>query len=391
MPHSELPAGDSPTGTSPSHTAESNLDRARALHLRQRQSWDEGQRISVETLLAEAPEVAQDPDARLDLIYGEYLLREDRHESPDIAEFAQRFPEMATLLLHQVALHRALSDGPEPQRGDTGGCHQQATLWGGTPPPTWPRIRGYQILDELGHGGMGVVYKARQIALGREVAIKVILAGLHGDADRLRRFQTEAATLARLRHPHFVEVHDYGLAQDAPYLVLEFIEGGTLARRIAGVPQSPDSAARTVETLAQAMHHAHGMGIVHRDLKPANILVTSNGVLKITDFGMAKILPPSVGGMMGPNSEGDGTGIATEESTANTTGGALFGTPGYMAPEQAGLTEIPIGPATDVYALGVILFELLTGRVPFAGANPWEVLSQIVQREPISPRRFRLE
>jgi WD40 repeat protein len=232
----------------------------------------------------------------------------------------------------------------------------------------FPVVAGFEILGELGRGGMGVVYQARQVALNRLVALKMILAGSHAGPEEQRRFRVEAEAIARLRHPNFVQVHDHGHSDGHAYLALEFVEGGTLARKAAGVPQPPAQAAQLVETLAAAMQHAHQLGLVHRDLKPANILFTADGVAKITDFGLAKRL---------------------EGATAATASGALLGTPSYMAPEQAAGHGKAVGPATDVYALGVILYELLTGRAPFQGDSVLEVLRRVQEDEPLSPARLR--
>src|SRR5262249_36011370 len=177
------------------------------------------------------------------------------------------------------------------------------------------------------------------------VALKMILAGPHADAEARRRFRAEAEAVARLQHPNIIQVYEHGHSAGHAYLALEYVEGGTLTRQAAGVPQPPEYAARVVETLAAAVHYAHGRGLVHRDLKPANVPVTADGVLKVTDFGLAKWLHDTPG----------------SDAAALTRTGVLVGTPAYMAPEQAGGAR-DIGPAADVYALGAILYELLTGR-----------------------------
>jgi WD40 repeat protein/tetratricopeptide (TPR) repeat protein len=216
---------------------------------------------------------------------------------------------------------------------------------------------------------MGVVYWAWQTGLRRTVALKMVLAGAHAGAQERARFQTEAEAVARLQHPSIVQVYDVGQAGDHPYLVLEYVEGGNLAGKLAGTPLASQPSAQLVETLARAMHYAHEQGIVHRDLTPANVLLTKAGVPKITDFGVAKIL---VGG-----------------GAVQTQTGAIIGTPSYMAPEQAGGKTKEIVPAADVYALGAILYELLTGRPPFRAQTPLDTLMQTQSEEPVSPSRLQ--
>jgi serine/threonine-protein kinase len=240
---------------------------------------------------------------------------------------------------------------------------------GGEPPTAkhHPVVAGHEILGVLGHGGMGAVYKARHLKLDRVVALKMILAGSHASPDQVSRFLTEAQAVAHLQHPNIVQIYEVGEADGLPYFALEFVDGGSLSDRLRAGPQDAPAAARLVETLARAMDHAHANGIVHRDLKPANILLTAAGDLKITDFGLAKRL------------EGD---------TGQTRTGAILGTPGYMAPEQAGGELRGITPATDVYALGAILYHLLTGRPPFQAATPMDTVMQLLEQEPVAPSRL---
>jgi WD40 repeat protein len=237
-----------------------------------------------------------------------------------------------------------------------------------------PQVPGYEILGELGRGGMGVVYKARHVQLGRLVALKMILAGAHAGAQARARFTAEAEAVARLQHPNVVQIYDVGEHQGLPYLSLEFCAGGSLAGRLDGTPLPPRPAAALAETLARAVHAAHQAGVVHRDLKPANVLLAADGTPKISDFGLAKKL---------------------DEGGGPTRSGAVLGTPSYMAPEQAGTTAASagvvavsqeIGPAADIYALGAILYELLTGRPPFKGSSPMNTVLQLLTCEPVPPR-----
>jgi serine/threonine protein kinase/WD40 repeat protein len=224
-------------------------------------------------------------------------------------------------------------------------------------------IVGYEILGELGRGGMGVVYKARQIKADRLVALKMILSGGHASERDLNRFRTEAHAVARMQHANIVQVYEVGEQEGLPFFSLEYLEGGSLADKLDGTPWPARKAAELVETLARAMQAAHDKGIIHRDLKPANILLTADGTPKITDFGLAKRL----------------------DSAGQTQTGAIMGTPSYMAPEQAGGKGKEVGPAADVYALGAILYELLTGRPPFKAETPLDTVLQVVNEEPVPP------
>jgi hypothetical protein len=223
---------------------------------------------------------------------------------------------------------------------------------------------GYEILGELGRGGMGVVYKARHVGLNRLVALKMILAGAHAGPDDLARFRTEAEALARIQHPNIVQIYDIGEQNGCPYLSLEFVDGGSLAEKLKGKPKDARAAAHFVQALARAVHAAHRQGIIHRDLKPANVLLTAQGVPKVTDFGLAKRL---------------------NSTSGRTQTGQIMGTPSYMAPEQAGGSPKDVGPATDVYALGTILYELLAGRPPFQAQTPVETILQVISEEPVPP------
>jgi hypothetical protein len=232
---------------------------------------------------------------------------------------------------------------------------------------SWPEIAGYQILAELGRGGMGVVYKAQDSRLQRVVALKMILSGAHAGPADVARFLSEAEAVAALQHPNIVQVFECGRHQDLPFMALEFVPGGSLADRLRKGPLPAKVAAQLVEQLARGMNVAHQAGIVHRDLKPGNVLLTDNHTPKITDFGLAK----RVEGGAGP-----------------TVTGSILGTPSYMAPEQAQGEGKRVGPAADVYALGAIVYECLTGRPPFQAASPLDTLLQVLREEPIPPARL---
>jgi WD40 repeat protein len=237
-------------------------------------------------------------------------------------------------------------------------------------------VPGHEILEEIGRGGMGVVYKARQVALGRVVAVKMIHLGVGENRDMLARFHAEATAIARLKHPNIIQVHEVGSCAAGPYLVMELAEGGNLAARLDGAPQPARAAAALVRTVAGAVHFAHEQGVVHRDLKPANILIAEQGdaplekcTPKISDFGLARQL--------------DG-------AHSLTLSGQVMGTPGYLPPEQArGARDV--GPSADVYSLGVLLYEAITGREPFCGSTALETVHLMLIHEPVPPSRFRPE
>jgi tetratricopeptide (TPR) repeat protein len=230
-----------------------------------------------------------------------------------------------------------------------------------------PQIDGYTIQRVLGHGGMGVVYAADHLRLGRQVAIKMLLSGGHASPNEVTRLLREASTVARLRHPHVVQVYDVGEFQGRPYFTMELMEGGHLGRVLAGTPLPHREAAQLLVTLAGAVQAAHDAGIVHRDLKPANILFDLVGTPKITDFGIARIVG---------------------EASNLTQTGTPMGTPSYMAPEQALGKSHAIGPAVDIYSLGAILYEVLTGRPPFRAETALETERQVVSEEPVPPARL---
>jgi serine/threonine protein kinase len=223
----------------------------------------------------------------------------------------------------------------------------------------------YELLQEIARGGMGVVFKARQKGLNRTVALKMVLPGRLANAEDLQRFRTEAEATARLQHPNIVTVYEVGEVEGQHFYSMDFIDGPSLSKRLAHGPIACRSAARYMLTIARAMHHAHSNGILHRDLKPSNILLDAQDEPHITDFGLAK----KIGGDSG-----------------QTRTGAVMGTPSYMAPEQASGKTKEVGPRSDVYGLGAVLYELLTGRPPFRSETPMDTLMHVLEREPAPPR-----
>jgi WD40 repeat protein/tRNA A-37 threonylcarbamoyl transferase component Bud32 len=286
-------------------------------------------------------------------------------------------PERAALLreLLRLDVHYRRRHGESPGADDyTARCPSDApavrALFAelfAAAPSKYPALPNYEILGELGRGGMGVVYKARHTALKRQAALKMILAGAHADQADLDRFKTEAEAIARLQHPNIVQVFEVGEHDGLPFFALELCPGGSLEKKLAGTPLPPAEAAALVETLARAVQVAHEGGIIHRDLKPANVLLTEDGTPKITDFGLAKKL----------------------DAPGATSSGVIMGSPSYMAPEQAAGRSKAVGPPADIYALGAILYELLTGHPPFKAATPMDTLVQVVTDEPVPVRRVQ--
>jgi serine/threonine protein kinase len=312
-----------------------------------------GESVRVEEHLRRYPELVDDR-AVVELIAAEFELRRHREPELSLGEYERRFPEYAMELSEQIERATIAVDGiPSlPVRG------RRHAL---------PTVAGYEILEELGRGGMGVVYKARQVRLNRLVALKMVLADEHAGTDVTARFLAEAEAVARLHHPHIVQIYAFGEQDGRPYFEMEYIGGGSLADGFGGTPWPARDASRLVETLARAVHEAHRLGIVHRDLKPANVLLATDGTPKVADFGLAKWL---------------------DIESGLTRTDHILGSPSYMAPEQAAGGSTPIGPTADVYALGTILYELLTGRPPFRAATALETLEQVKSVEPVSPSRL---
>lgn len=240
------------------------------------------------------------------------------------------------------------------------------------PPPaaaaSLPVIEGYTIESILGRGGMGVVYLARQVGLKRTVALKMVRGSNLAGEQELARFRAEGEAIARLQHPNIVQIYEIGEQDGNPYFSLEYVNGGSLEQKLAGTPLTPDAAGELTAVLAAAMHAAHQAGIVHRDLKPANVLLTADGTPKITDFGLAKQL---------------------DDDSGQTRSGTIMGTPSYMAPEQASGKNELIGPPADIYALGALLYEQLSGRPPFRGATVYDTIDQVKTLDPVPPSQLQ--
>lgn len=241
----------------------------------------------------------------------------------------------------------------------------------------------YELIEEIARGGMGVVWKARQTSLNRSVALKMILAGQFASDADVRRFHTEAEAAANLQHPNIVAIHEVGDHDGQHYFSMDYIEGKSLAELVRDGPVPAAKAAALIKTIAGAVHYAHQRGTLHRDLKPSNVLIDAGGQPRITDFGLAKRFGvPPLGG--------SDARIPAKAGTPSelTQTGAVLGTPAYMPPEQAAGRNDQVGPASDVYSLGAILYHLLVGRSPFVAESPVATLRKAMEEEPVAPSRL---
>ncbi len=395
------------------------------------QGWKQGEPIAAERFLEQFPAALSARENAIDLIYTEYLEREKAGQAATAEQYASRFPLFADELCAQIEFHQALHD-PSATSHDsfdlvsaesdvpakTRPCaatdptfeRQSASLDGRENKPTessQPQIQGYDILEEIGRGGMGVVFKARHRKLDRWVALKMLLEGPFSNPNHARRFLIEAKASARLQHPGIVQIHEVGEHDGRPFLAFEYIDGGTLAEHIRGRPIQPTTAAAIVESLARAVQFAHEHSVVHRDLKPSNVMlqqidspaITSSRSgssksnqwnatshadydnpdaqllhrfqFKITDFGLAKFVEEHA-----------------DHANSATVAGDIMGTAAYMSPEQARGDSPKSSAASDIYSLGAILYEMLTGRPPFVGTRPIEVLAQVVADDPVRPSQL---
>jgi len=323
-------------------------------------STKDSQRRFLEDYIRQHPELGSSGQLALELVLEEYRVRHLWGDRPSHEEYLRRFPDHASQLQDRlVRIDADLSAGIDTQ-------HRHLTRSNTLSSPSLAsgRFGDYELLEEIARGGMGVVYKARQVSLNRTVAVKMILSGQLASEQDVRRFRTEAESAANLQHPHIVTIHEVGELAGQHYFSMDFIEGQSLAQRVAGGPLRVEQAAELVSKIAAAIDYAHQQGILHRDLKPQNVLIDSANKPWVTDFGLAKII---------------------EQQSDLTGTGQLLGTPSYMPPEQAGADFSAIGPASDIYSLGAILYELVTARPPFLAENPLDTLTQVVNEEPMSP------
>jgi serine/threonine protein kinase len=362
-----------------------SLARARRQHLaceRFEAAWRNGEAPRIEEFL-DAAESSDRHSLAAELLALEIELRRDRGETPAPADYRERFRALDLAVpidsifreagsptsrgpvngsLSTTADerdHRNPGNGPAGSRGDSrpSGC-----------PAEGEQVGDYQLLEEIARGGMGVVYKARQVSLNREVALKMILAGSTATPAQRERFFREAELAANLDHPNIVPIFEVRDLDGLLFFSMKLIDGGSLAHRAFWFRNDPRETARLIQVLARAVHYAHGKGFIHCDLKPSNILIDHEGQPQITDFGLAR--------------------RAAEDSSLTATG-AILGTPSYMAPEQASGNRRSIGAGTDVYGLGAILYELLTGRPPFRTPTMMETIVQVLERDPVPPREIR--
>jgi serine/threonine protein kinase len=326
-------------------------------------AWQTGRRPEIEEHLAETTG-RERAELFRELLKLELTYRREAREEPVPEEFLSRFPEWAELI-NAVFCDRSLM---APTQAPATAAPAPTEPFSG-PVPAWPVIPGYEILEAFPPGGMGIVYKAREIHLNRVVALKKIRYEALAGPTEQERFRREAEAIARLKHPNIVQIHHYGAHSGLPYFSMEFMEGGTLEKRLRDAPLSPMEAAQVVETLAGAMHYAHKQKIIHRDLKPANVLLTADGIPKIADFGLAKNL---------------------DERSGITATGVVVGTVNYMAPEQAAGNNSAVGVPADIYALGAILYELLAGQPPFQAASRELTIQRVLSDDPpVPPSQLR--
>lgn len=324
----------------------------------------DGETVRVEEYLARYPELTDDPAIALGLIGTEHELRRRCDPGLAIDHYLQRFPQYHTELVQQIAQLTAAAGAPQRP------AHPRPTQRGSEAPP---EAAGFEVLGFIGRGGMGVVYKARQISLDRLVALKFLPEECAQDPAWLARFRQEARTASGLNHPHICTIYDTGESLGRPYLSMELVEGRTL-ESLVGERRPVQELAGLLVQAAQALAAAHAAGVVHRDIKPANLMVRDDGILKVLDFGLARRLS---------------TGEHSTSSVTGTDPGTRVGTLSYMSPEQARAESLDT--ATDIFSLGVILYELATGQHPFSADSAVGVLHAIIAQAPVAASRLNPE
>jgi len=333
--------------------------------------WQAGETPLVEEVLANVVDREKQSLLR-ELLQVELRYRRQRGDRPTPEDYLRRFPDAPTIVGEVFAQDASTADSTLDQLartvapGDdtaTLAPHAENPL----PAAADSRIGDYELQHEIARGGMGVVYKARQTSLNRSVALKMILSGQLASEDDIKRFRMEAGAAAQLDHPGIVPIYEIGEHQGQPYFSMGLVEGESLAARIADGPLAPHEAAKLVSSIAAAVDYAHQRGVIHRDLKPGNVLIDQHNTPKVTDFGLAKRV----------------------DADSNLTGtGDILGTPSYMPPEQAGGELEKIGPASDIYSLGAILYCLLTARPPFQAARPLDTVLQVIAQDPVPPTQL---
>ena len=337
----------------------SEARRLDALCARFEAEWRAGQAPRIEAFLQEfSGSSAEQARLLLELLALEVELKESAGEPVSIGMYHERFADHGDVV-ERVFGDRSSSPGERPATGRL----EQAFGTGLEPPR---RFGDYELLGELARGGMGVVYRARQVSLNRVVALKMILSGQFASESEIRRFRAEALAAAHLDHPNIVPIFEVGRHQGHAFFSMKLIGGGNLAHRLGRYRDDHEATARLMATIASAIHHAHRKGLIHRDLKPSNILIDELGQPLIADFGLVK---------------------RASDASSLTASGALLGTPAYMAPEQISGEETT--PATDIYSLGAVFYQILTGRPPFRGGGVAETLEQVLERDPVPPRQLR--
>ena len=321
-------------------------------------AWSNGEPTTIERFLAAAGGEEPAEDELFELIYTEVVLREQAEEFPTHAEYRRRFPEHADRVGRLFEVHEAVRDASLPGLGNG------RTGTNPTAEPT-PMFGNYELLEEVGRGGMGIVYRARHNVSDEIVALKVIRSGSFAGEEEAKRFQSEVETASRVRHPGLVPIIESGECGGMQYLVMEFIDGSDLAERVEGGPLESAEAARIIMKVAEALHAVHESGIIHRDLKPHNVLIDAAGQPRLTDFGVARLV---------------------DQDARLTSTGQIIGTPGFMPPEQVSGKRLEVDVRSDVYALGGVLYFLLTGRAPFSAKDAVGTLLNTVVMDATPPR-----